>query len=79
MERPRATLVTASTILAPLPSEGGFVVPSMSRAGFRSPPPHRYSRGSAIKPPIDKSRYTPHQGAREVERRRKRLAARGED
>ena len=24
------------------------------------------------------SRYTPHQGAREVERRRKRLAARGE-
>lgn len=41
---------------------------------FRSPPPHRYSRGnlySAMRYVSSPSRYQPHQGNREVERRKK--------
>ena len=41
---------------------------------FRSPPPHRRSSGSIVRP-YQLTGNTPHQGAAEIERRRKRIEA----
>lgn len=40
---------------------------------YRSPPPHRRMSGAPLKPRTAASKYSPHQGRREVERRRHRL------
>jgi hypothetical protein len=51
--------------------------------GFKSPAPHRRSSGTPVKP-WRVSHNTPHQGVREIERRRRQIEraqakARGDD
>lgn len=44
-------------------------------SGYRSPPPHRHSSGSPVKPYRESDAgHVPHQGQREMARRRRQMA-----
>ena len=70
-----ATIAAVGAALAAaaarLPSGPSLEI-AVASGGFRSPPPHRHSSGAPVKP-YRLTGNKPHQGAREIERRRKRM------